>query len=77
VYVYVFELLQRVAAAMPLDHLAFEIVLFAMRQVIAMICAGVLFRLVETPLSIWGHKRLPRLCLVERGSAASLPIGSS
>lgn len=53
VHVYVFELLQRIAAALPLGHPAFEIVLFVTRPVAAVVCAWALFRYVESPLSTW------------------------
>nr|WP_284733855.1 MULTISPECIES: acyltransferase [unclassified Dyella] len=65
VHVYVFELLQRVAAA--------EIVLFLIRPVIAVICAWALFRWVEAPLSRWTRERLLRLCMPAKTRAASAP----
>ena len=57
VHVYVFQLLQRAATATPLSHPAFEIILFVTRPVAAVICAWLLFRHVEAPLSAWVRRR--------------------
>ncbi|MFC4761869.1 acyltransferase family protein [Dyella koreensis] len=58
VHVYVFEVLQRIAILTPLSHPAFEITLFLTRPVVAVICAWVVFRYVESPLSAWTRERL-------------------
>ncbi|AIF48786.1 acyltransferase family protein [Dyella japonica] len=58
VHVYVFELLQRIDEAVPLRHPTFGIALFLIRPVAAVLCAWVVFRYVEHPLSTWSRKRL-------------------
>jgi hypothetical protein len=58
VHVYVFVLLQRVATAIGLGHPAFEITLFVLRPVVAVACAWMVFRYVESPLSAWVRRRL-------------------
>jgi len=58
VHVYVFEVLQRIAEAIPLSHPTFEITLFLIRPVVAVICAWAMFRYVERPISAWLRKRL-------------------
>ena len=61
VHVYVFEVIQRIATAIPLNHPAFEIVLFVTRPIVAVICAWAMFRYVEAPISAWTRKRLLHL----------------
>ena len=58
IHVYVFEILQRVVNAIPMNHDASNAVLFVIRPVAAVICAWLTFRYVETPLSTWARKRL-------------------
>jgi exopolysaccharide production protein ExoZ len=58
VHVYVFETLQRVVNAIPMNHDAANAVLFVIRPVVAVICAWLTFRYVETPLSTWARNRL-------------------
>lgn len=63
VHVYVFELLQGIATAVGLGHPAFEIVLFVTRPMMAVLCAWVLFRQVESPVSSWVRGRLMSLLI--------------
>ncbi|WP_404601061.1 acyltransferase family protein [Dyella lipolytica] len=58
VHVYVFEILQRVAGAIPMNHDTSNAVLFIIRPVAAVICAWVTFRYVEAPLSTLARKLL-------------------
>ncbi len=58
VHVYVFEILQHVVNAIPMNHDAANAVLFVIRPVVAVICAWLTFRYVETPLSTWARNRL-------------------
>lgn len=58
VHVYVFELLQRAAATIPMEHDSFNGLLFVIRPVVAVLCAWATFRYIEAPLSTWTRKRL-------------------
>jgi exopolysaccharide production protein ExoZ len=58
VHVYVFEIAQRVVAAIPIDHFASNAILFVIRPAVAVICAWVTFRYVEAPISTWVRKGL-------------------
>lgn len=73
VHVYVFQLLQRVATAMPLGHPTFDMVLLVARPVVAVICAWLLFRHVEAPLSTWVRRQGLSLLMPRRPLTASRP----
>ena len=72
VHVYVFELMQHAVAAMQLSHPALEIVLFLTRPVVAVICAWLLFRHVEAPISTWTRRRMLSLLMRKRFPAGPL-----
>lgn len=72
VHVYVFQIAQRIAGALPLSQPTFEIVLFLARPALAVICAWAVFRYVESPASASMRRlllsvRAPRR--IESGSA--------
>ncbi|GGA41921.1 acyltransferase family protein [Dyella nitratireducens] len=71
VHVYVFEILQRIAADMPLSHKTLEVALFVTRPIVAVICAWLMFRCIEAPLSVWVRKRLLNLRMPWRLEAKS------
>jgi peptidoglycan/LPS O-acetylase OafA/YrhL len=61
VHVYVFEMVQRAVVRMPLHEDTYQMVLFVMRPVAAVMCAWLAFRYVEAPLSAWVRKGLLRI----------------
>jgi peptidoglycan/LPS O-acetylase OafA/YrhL len=58
VHVYVFEISQRVAGAIPMEHNTSNAVLFVTRPIVAVICAWLTFRYVEAPISTWTRNGL-------------------
>jgi hypothetical protein len=71
VHVCVFEILQRITTTISLNHAAFEVVLFVMRPIAAVICAWATFHYIEAPISTWARKRLLNLRVLWRLQAKS------
>jgi exopolysaccharide production protein ExoZ len=72
VHVYVFEIVQRVVARIPMDPGMFSMVLFVIRPIVAVFCAWATFCCIEAPASAWARRSLLRIRLPrrrERGSA--------
>jgi exopolysaccharide production protein ExoZ len=70
VHVYVFEIVQRIAMRIPMNHDIAGVVLFATRPVLAVLCAWATFRCIEAPASTWMRARLLRLRWPRRGERA-------
>jgi exopolysaccharide production protein ExoZ len=69
VHVYVFEIMQAIAAHLPVGQGMSALLLFVTRPIIAVICAWAVFRYLEAPLSAWVRNRLLHV------QTARLPVG--
>lgn len=66
VHVYVFEVVQRVVDAIPMNHEVSSALLFVTRPALAVIIAWLTFRYVEAPISTWARKALLRIRMPSR-----------
>lgn len=71
VHVYVFEIVQRVVAHIPMSHGMFVAVLLVIRPILAVLCAWATFRCIEAPASAWARRLLLRIRLPHGRARAS------